>query len=83
MRKKKNESIWHKLTAGIPATATKKKYYYEICPGLGFKAVSLGRTRDRWFSCKEVLVLYRNNLNPQNSYCYIDWISENQLIERP
>jgi len=82
MKKKKNESIWHALTAGIPVNAEKKKYYYEICPGVGFKAVSLGRTRERWLSSREHLVLYRNNLNPQNSYCYIDWIPETLLIER-
>ena len=37
MRKKKNESIWHALITGIPANAEKKKYYYEICPGLALK----------------------------------------------
>lgn len=59
----------------------RKKFWYELCPGNVFKAVSLGITRKRWFTRPEHLVLYRAKFG-RNQYCVIDWVSENNLIER-
>jgi hypothetical protein len=77
---KKNESIWHRLTAGLDAQTKKRKFWYEFLPGVcAFKAISLGRIRKMWLVGKQHLVLYRNF----EDKCTISWISESQLIERP
>ena len=79
---KRNKSIWQALTAGLTANVERKLYWYELCPGVAFKAVSLGRTRKRWFTSTEHLIAYRNNMDRDYPYCVIDWIPESQLIER-
>jgi hypothetical protein len=78
---KKNESIWHLLTAGLDVN-NKTLYWYEMCPGVGFKAVSFGRTRSTWFNGTEYLIAYRNSLNSANPYIVVDWVNESLLVKR-
>lgn len=79
---KKNKSIWQTLTAGISANAERKLFWYELCPGVAFKAASLGKTRKRWFTSTEYLIVYRNDMDGQYPYCIIEWIPESILYER-
>lgn len=79
MKKKDNISYWNFLSAGT--NGKKTKWIFEICPGVGFLAVSLGRTRKRWFSGTEHFIMYRNNIS-KPSNIFFDWIPESMLIER-
>lgn len=74
---KRNESIWHALTAGIDAKTERKKLWYVILPGIYvYAAVTLGRTRK--LLERQHLILFRN----ENSECKIGWVSESELMER-
>jgi hypothetical protein len=73
---KSTNSYWNILTAGISNNTPKRKFWFTIVPGVGFKAVSLGKTRQTWFNGTEHLIMYRN------SFCCIEWIPESELIER-
>lgn len=70
---------WNFLSNGT--TGTKSMWWYTVCPGVGFKAVSLGKTRKTWFRGTEHLIMYRNNLAKRNNI-FFDWVSESDLMER-
>jgi hypothetical protein len=78
---KKNENInhWSFLSAGT--TGKKQMFWFEIVPGVAFKAITLGRKRKTWFNGTEYLIMYRNNLGTQKNI-FFDWVSESHLIER-
>jgi len=77
MKKPKNRSFWNFLSAGT--TGKKTKWVFTIVPGVGFLGVSLGKTRKRWFSNTEHLIMYRNGINRQ---IHFGWISSSMLIKR-
>jgi hypothetical protein len=78
---KKNESIWHRLTAGLDAKAERKKLWYLIIPCVAaIPAITLGRTRKgfwNWIGTQS-LILYRND----NNECVISWVSVLEICDR-
>ena len=76
MKKPKNRSYWNFMSAGT--IGKKTKWFFTIVPGVGFRAVSLGKTRKLWFRKLEHLIMYRNHLNDVS----FSWVEESLLIER-
>ena len=76
-------NIWSELTVGIGGEfiIPKRKLWFELVPGLAFKAVWFGRKRKKLFHETEYLVLYRFDIYKE-SQCQIAWIPVSQLIAR-
>ena len=79
MKKKNGISYWNFLSAGT--NGKKRRWIFEVCPGIGFMAVSLGRVRKTWFRGTEHLIMYRNGKGAPTPM-FFDWVSESMLIER-
>ena len=75
-RKLKNQSFWSFMSAGTDGK--KRMLYFEICPSVAFRGVTLGRTRKTWFNGTEYLIMYRNDLAKKETI-FFDWIPESQL----
>jgi hypothetical protein len=73
MKKPKNQNFWSFMSAGTQGK--KQKLYFEICPGVAFRGVTLGRKRKTWFRGTEYLIMYRNNLAKKETI-FFDWVSE-------
>jgi hypothetical protein len=72
----KNRSFWSFMSAGTDGK--KQKLYFEICPCVAFRGVTLGRKRNTWFRGTEYLIMYRNDLAKKQNI-FFDWVSESQI----
>lgn len=75
---KKNESIWHRLTAGLDTKAKRTKLWYEIIPSVyALEAITLGRKR-KFLGKTQCLILYRD----VDKKCIVEWVLLSNLVNR-